>query len=110
MTTYLQLVKYTPETCAALAAEGLQSRQELTEAAMQRIGGKLLGFWAVNHADFDVAFITEEPFDVAQTAAAFIAVYGRGHMEKWKSYELASVEDTDAALASLFGGGQAATT
>jgi uncharacterized protein with GYD domain len=95
MPSYLLQVSYTAEAMAAMIKRP-QNRAEAVRKAIEKLGGKEVGFWLA-FGEYDVVAIIEMPDDV-HAAAFALAAAGGGACKAVKTTPLLSVEEELAAL------------
>jgi uncharacterized protein with GYD domain len=95
MPQYLIQAAYTSEALQALI-KNPQGRTEVVRAAVERLGGKLIGGWAA-FGEYDTIMIAELPTNVDAAAIALAAAAG-GSCKSIKTTPLLSVEETVEAL------------
>jgi uncharacterized protein with GYD domain len=95
MPSYLFQTSYTVEALAALV-KNPQNRTEVVRKSIEKLGGKLVGFWLA-FGDYDVVTVVEMPDNVSAAAMA-LAVAASGTAKNVKTTPLLSVEDGVAAL------------
>lgn len=95
MPQYLIQAAYTSEALQALI-KNPHSRTEVVRAAIERLGGKLVGGWAA-FGDYDTILIADLPSNVDAAAIALAAAAG-GSCKAIKTTPLLSVEETLEAL------------
>ena len=95
MPFYMLQAAYTSEAWATLA-ENPQNRGEPVAAQLEKLGGKLLGFY-YSLGDYDTVVIYKLPDDA--TAAAFaISVAAPGFLKAVKTTKLLSVDEAMDAM------------
>ncbi|MFZ3216586.1 MAG: GYD domain-containing protein [Candidatus Acidiferrales bacterium] len=95
MPHYLIQAAYTPEALQALV-KNPQNRTEVVRAAVEHMGGKLVGNWAA-FGDYDTIVIVEMPTNV-DAAAIAIAVAAGGSCKAIKTTPLLSTEEAIEAI------------
>ena len=95
MASYLLQISYSSEAWAAMIKRP-QNRAEAVRKAVEKLGGKITGFWMA-FGDHDVIGIIDMP-DNASAAAFAIAVSGGGACKTVKTTPLISVEEGMAAM------------
>lgn len=104
MARYLQLVKYTPQACAAVFNEGLASRRKALEGYVAGMGGTLIDMYGVSSDEWDfVVIVDSDDFGFGKIAAHLLRAYGSGVIERSMTLNLATVDEVDAARGSLPG-------
>jgi|RhiMethySRZTD1v2_1073278.scaffolds.fasta_scaffold1028924_1 uncharacterized protein with GYD domain len=104
MARYLQLAKYTQQACAAVFEEGFVARRKVLETYVAGLGGTLVDMYGVADDDWDfVAIIDSDDFSFQKIAAHLLRAYGSGAIERSALLHLATLEEVDAARASLPG-------
>jgi len=92
---YLAQASYTAEACAAMIKKP-QNRGEMVQKAIEKLGGRLEGFWFA-FGDYDIACVFELPDNV--TAAAFsMAISAGGAVKALKSTPLITTEEAVEAM------------
>jgi len=92
---YLAQASYTAEACSAMI-KNPQNRGEMVRKAIEKLGGRLEGFW-FTFGDYDLATIFELPDNV--TAAAFaLAVSAGGALKALKTTPLITSEEAVEAM------------
>jgi uncharacterized protein with GYD domain len=86
---------YTPEALQVLVKTP-QNRTEVVRAAVEHMGGKLVGNWAC-FGDYDTIVIVEMPTNV-EAAAIAIAVAAGGSCKAIKTTPLLTTEETVEAV------------
>jgi len=95
MPLYLTKFSYTAETWARLA-QNPEDRRDAARAYIEKIGGKLHGFWYA-FGDYDAYSVVEAP-DNASVAAVAMAISGGGALSKYETTVLLSVEEAMDAM------------
>ncbi|MDQ3663413.1 MAG: GYD domain-containing protein [Actinomycetota bacterium] len=95
MPLYLTRFSYTAETWARLAQKP-EDRRDAARAYIERIGGKLHGFWYA-FGDYDAYSVVEAPDNVSVAAVA-MAISGGGALSKYETTVLLSVEEAMDAM------------
>ncbi|MFZ0086716.1 MAG: GYD domain-containing protein [Candidatus Acidiferrales bacterium] len=95
MPHYLIQAAYTTEALQSLI-KAPQNRTEVVGAAIEHLGGKLVGNWAA-FGDYDTIVIVEMPTNV-DAAAMAIAVAAGGSCKAVKTTALLSTEETLEAV------------
>jgi uncharacterized protein with GYD domain len=95
MPFYLTQVSYTPESVASLV-KNPRNRAEEIRPVIERLGGKLHGFWFA-FGEYDVVLLAEFPSN-ANVAAVVLAAFGAGGLRGIKTTPLLSIEETMDAL------------
>lgn len=104
MTRYLQLAKYSPQGSAGVFKDGWVSRRKFLEEYVQGLGGRLIDIQAVAEAEWDFfAIIEMTDYSAATQAAHNLLTYGGGGLERSQLFSLATLEEVDAARASIPG-------
>ena len=99
---YLAQASYTAEACAAMLKKP-QNRGEMVRQAIEKLGGRLEGFWFA-FGDYDLATIFELPDNI--TAAAFsLAVSAGGALRALKTTPLITTEEAVEAMKKAAGTG-----
>jgi uncharacterized protein with GYD domain len=86
---------YTAEALTMLA-KNPQDRSVPVRELLQRLGGRMLGFYYC-FGEYDVVGLAELPDDSAATAFALAAV-APGHLKAYKTTKLFTVEETMEAM------------
>ena len=95
MPYYLIQVAYTPESMAALV-KNPRNRAEEVRPAIERLGGKVHGFWFC-FGDYDVVHLVEMPAN-SDVAAFAAAAFAGGGLKEIKTTPLLTPEESIAAL------------
>lgn len=95
MATYLFQVAYSPSALGNLISHP-QDRAEAVRKPIEKLGGKVIGFW-LSFGDYDTVGIIEMPDNVAAAAFA-LAVAAGGSVKAQKTTPLLSIEDGVAAM------------
>jgi uncharacterized protein with GYD domain len=99
---YLIQSAYTAEAFQSLV-KSPQNRTEIVRAAIEHLGGKLLGSWAA-FGDYDTILIVEMPSNM-DAAAIAIAVASGGSCKTIKTTPLLSTEEALEAIRRAGGTG-----
>jgi uncharacterized protein with GYD domain len=95
MAFYLVQFAYTAEALATMA-KNPQDRSTPVREVVQKIGGKLIGFYYC-FGEYDGIALVELPDDTAASALALAAV-SPGHIKAYKTTKLFTVEETMEAM------------
>jgi uncharacterized protein with GYD domain len=95
MAHYLFQGTYTPEAWANLVKKP-QNRLEVVRPAVEKLGGKILGYWFA-FGDYDVVTVIEMPDNVSAAAIAIVFASG-GLLKASKTTSLMTVEEGLKAL------------
>src|SRR6266567_4702551 len=95
MALYLVEAAYTAEALATMA-KNPQDRSVPVRELVQKLGGRLVGFYYC-FGEHDVVALAELPDDSAATALA-LAVANPGHLKAYKTTKLFTVEETMEAM------------
>jgi uncharacterized protein with GYD domain len=95
MAFYMVQGAYTAEAIATMA-KNPQDRSAPVRELMQKLGGRLIGFYFC-YGEYDVVALGELPDDTAATAVAMAAV-SAGHLKAYKTTKLFTVEETMEAM------------
>ena len=95
MAFYLVQFAYTAESLATMA-KNPQDRSTPVREVVQKIGGKLIGFYYC-FGEYDGIALVELPDDTAASALALTAV-SPGHIKAYKTTKLFTVEETMEAM------------
>ena len=95
MALYMVQFAYTPEAWATLV-KNPQDRSVAGREAVQKLGGRLVGFYYC-FGEYDGVVITEAPDDSAALAGA-IGLVAPGHLKAIKTTRLFTVEETMEAM------------
>jgi uncharacterized protein with GYD domain len=95
MPHYMIQAAYTPEALQALVKTP-QNRTEIVRAAVEHVGGKMVGNWAC-FGDYDTIVVVEMPSSV-EAAAIAIAVAAGGSRKAVKTTPLLTTEETLEAV------------
>ena len=91
MSLYLMRFSYTPEAWARLIKKP-EDRREVARALIEKLGGKLLGFW-YGFGEYDGYVMIEAPNNVA--AGAFsVGIASGGSLSSSQTTVLLTVEET----------------
>jgi uncharacterized protein with GYD domain len=91
MSSYLMRFSYTPEAWARLLKKP-EDRREVARAVVEKLGGKLLGFW-YGFGEYDGFVLIEAPSNVS--AAAFsVGISTGGSLRSAETTVLLTVEET----------------
>ena len=91
MPFYLMRFSYTPEAWARLISNP-EDRREVAQAVVEKLGGKLHGFW-YGFGEHDGVVLIEAPNNVS--AAAFsVGIAARGSLRSAETTVLLTVEET----------------
>lgn len=93
--SYLLQTSYTQEALNTLIKKP-QDRTEMVRKAIEKLGGKLVGFW-LSFGEHDIVCVIEMPNNVSAAAMA-LAVGGGGAVTKTLTTPLLTVEEGMAAL------------
>ena len=74
MALVLGMTKYTPEATKALLAEGPTARAAYFTKTIEAVGGKVLGYYFAEGADFDVVALLELPDEERSSVAGSVAI------------------------------------
>jgi uncharacterized protein with GYD domain len=102
MPSYLIQVAYTPEALTALIKKP-QDRTAVIGKAIEKLGGKMTGFW-LSFGDYDVVGVFEMPDNVSAAAFA-LAIGAGGACKSIKTTPLLAMEEGIAALKKAGGSG-----
>jgi uncharacterized protein with GYD domain len=92
---YMLQVAYTPEAWAA-QVKNPQNRLEATRPMVERLGGKIEGYWYA-FGEYDVVVVFQGPDNVSAAAGAIAAAAG-GAVKAIKTTPLMTVEEGIAAM------------
>lgn len=95
MPSYLVQASYTTEAFAALVKKP-QDRTEVVRKSVEKLGGKLVGFW-FSFGDQDVVTVVELPDNISAAAIA-VAIAAGGSLRSSKTTPLLSLEEGIAAF------------
>jgi uncharacterized protein with GYD domain len=95
MALYLLQGAYTAEALAAMA-KNPQDRSVPVRELLQKLGGRMIGFYYC-FGEYDIVALAELPDDSAATALA-LAVVSPGHLKAYKTTKLFTVEETMEAM------------
>ena len=95
MATYMFQVAYSSAALSALIKHP-QDRAEAVRKPIEKLGGKVIGFW-LSFGEFDTVGIVEMP-DHVSAAAFALAVAAGGSVKAQRTTPLLSAEDGQAAL------------
>jgi uncharacterized protein with GYD domain len=102
MAHYLVQVSYTSQALASLV-KNPKNRIDVVAKTIQKLGGKVSGFWMA-FGDYDVVGLIEMPDEVSAAAFA-LAVGGGGSVKAIKTTPLLSIEQGMAAMKKAAGSG-----
>ena len=95
MAMYMFQIAYSATAVSSLITHP-QDRAEAVRKMIEKIGGKIVGFW-FSFGEYDLVSIVELPDNVTAAAFAF-AVAGGGSVKAQKTTPLLSVEEGQASL------------
>ncbi len=95
MPFYMTQVAYTAEAWATMA-QNPQDRSKYVSEQLQKLGGRLVGFYFC-FGEYDVVGLSEMPDDNAALATSVAAVTP-GHLKAIKTTKLFTVEETMEAM------------
>jgi uncharacterized protein with GYD domain len=95
MPSYLVQASYTVEALQAMMKKP-QDRTEVISAAIEKLGGKLVGLW-LSFGDQDVVVIMEMPNNIS-AAAMSLAVAAGGALKSTKTTPLLTVGEGISAI------------
>jgi uncharacterized protein with GYD domain len=95
MPLYMVQGAYTAEALATMA-KNPQDRSVPVRELLQKLGGRMIGFYFC-FGEYDVVAIGELPDDSAATAVA-LAAMSAGHLKVFKTTKLFTVEETMEAM------------
>ncbi len=95
MALYMVQGAYTAEALATMA-KNPQDRSVPVRELVQKLGGRMIGFYFC-FGEYDVVALVELPDDSAATALALAAV-SPGHLKAYKTTKLFTVEETMEAM------------
>ena len=95
MALYMVQGAYTTEAIATMA-KNPQDRSVPVRELLQKLGGRVVGFYFCC-GEYDVVALAELPDDSAATALA-LAVASPGHLKAYKTTKLFTVEETMEAM------------
>lgn len=95
MPGYLLQASYSVEALAALVKKP-QNRTELIRKSVEKLGGKLSGFW-LSFGDYDIVAILDMPDNVSAAAFA-VAIGAGGAIRAVKTTPLLAIDEGVAAL------------
>lgn len=95
MPSYLLQTSYTQEALSTLIKKP-QDRTEVVRKAIEKLGGKLVGFWLA-FGEHDIICVVEMPNNISAAAMA-LAVGAGGAVTKTVTTPLLTVEEGMAAL------------
>lgn len=102
MPHYLVQAAYTSEAIQALI-KNPQSRTDAVRAAVEKLGGQLVGNWA-SFGDYDTVVIVDMPSNI-EAAAIALAVSGGGSCKSVKTTPLLSAAEALEAMKRAGGSG-----
>ncbi|MEJ2696744.1 MAG: GYD domain-containing protein [Candidatus Sulfobium sp.] len=92
---YLHQASYTAEALSAML-KNPQSRSEMVRRTIEKLGGRLEGFWFA-FGDYDIALVFEMP-DSVNAAAFSMAASSGGGVKAVKTTQLLTTEEAVAAM------------
>lgn len=95
MAIYMIQVAYSSSALTALIKHP-QDRSEAVRKPIEKLGGKVIGFW-ISFGEYDTVGIVEMPDHICAAAFA-LAVGAGGSVKAQKTTPLLSIEDGQAAL------------
>ena len=95
MALYMVQGAYTSEAIATMA-KNPQDRSVPVRELLQKLGGRVVGFYFC-FGEYDVVALGELPDDSAATALAMAAI-SPGHLKAYKTTKLFTVEETMEAM------------
>lgn len=95
MALYLVQAAYTAEALATMA-KNPQDRSVPVRELLQKLGGRLVGFYFC-FGEYDLVSLFEAPDDNAALATSMAAV-SPGHLKAYKTTKLFTVEETVEAM------------
>jgi uncharacterized protein with GYD domain len=95
MPDYLIQISFAPEAVATLVANP-QNREEVARSLIEKVGGKLKGYWFAL-GDYDVVEIATLPDDESAVALS-MAVQAGGAVKSFKTTPLLSLNDGIEAM------------
>jgi uncharacterized protein with GYD domain len=100
MPDYLIQISFAPEAVATLVANP-QNREEVARSLIEKVGGKLKGYWFAL-GDYDVVEIATLPDDESAVALSMAVVAG-GAVKTFKTTPLLSVNESIEAMKKASG-------
>ncbi len=100
MPDYLLQLSYAPEVVATLVANP-QNREEVARSLIEKVGGKLKGYWFAL-GDYDVVEIATLPDDESAVALS-MAVLAGGAVKTFKTTPLLSMNESIEAMKKASG-------
>lgn len=91
MSFYLMRFSYTPEAWARLIKRP-EDRREVARAVIEKLGGKLHGFW-YSFGEYDGFVLIEAP-DKAAAAAFSVGIFSSGSLRSAETTVLLTVDET----------------
>ena len=107
MAYYMHQVSFTPEAWAKMVREP-QNRETATRAMLEKLGGRLGGYWFAFGVS-DAVVISDMPDNLSAAAGALAATAG-GAVKALKTTVLMSVEDSMQAMRKAGDAGYRAPT
>ena len=95
MATYMSQVSYTSAALAALIANP-QNRAETVRKSVEKLGGKVIGFWLA-FGEYDLVCLIEMPDNISAAALA-LAIAAGGSLKAQKTTPLLTMEEGMAAM------------
>ena len=102
MAHYMFQASFTSEAWANMVKEP-QNREQTIRAMIEKLGGKLVGYWFA-FGESDAVVIVQMPDNVSAAAASLAAVAG-GAVKSLKTTPLMSVEEAMQAMRKAGGAG-----
>lgn len=96
MALYMLMAKYSQAAQKSIFETG-SDREAASRAAIEAVGGKLLGFYGMLGQEYTVALIAEVP-GTAEYIGALLPVIASGALESWKTIPLYSSPDFAKAM------------
>ncbi|MPM72769.1 hypothetical protein SDC9_119745 [bioreactor metagenome] len=100
MPDYLLQLSFAPEAVATLVANP-QNREEVARSLIEKVGGKLKGYWFAL-GDYDVVEIATLPDDESAVALS-MAIMAGGAVKTFKTTPLISVNESIEAMKKASG-------
>ena|SRR5579863_2150914 len=98
MPRYLALFKYTENGAKGLIKEKAAAREAVGKTTYESVGGKTLALYWIPNGEYHGAEIIELPSSATAAAISAIA-YGSGAFSEYRTIELLTTSELDAALA-----------
>jgi uncharacterized protein with GYD domain len=103
MAMMLTLAKFSSSGAQGTLSDGLVKREEQNREAVEKAGGRLIGYYAVAEGEWDMVTLVETPadFDAAAAARANQFFTSSGAYERVRSYRIVTAQEFDAGQKTL---------